>query len=122
MNARNPRICMLLLCHLIWTFTTSLIWLIPVWVDPFSLFEQYWGTLLTPIIIPSSPENYQNYIAAIKRWFSLREQEQKNNDINKTLHACCDIHQILLTICEEIRYPSIIHFLNVLRAAESLPN
>ena len=73
------------------------------------------GILLTPTVVPLSENNYQQYQAAVDRWFSLN----KRGSGEQTIAACIEIHQELLQYAEETCYPVCSHLLEMIQKAEN---
>lgn len=78
-------------------------------------------TLLTPTVVPLSNENYRQYIAAVKKWITLRDACNANNVTERELDACLDIHQSLLISAEEARYPAGLTIKALLEETSSHP-
>ena len=86
----------------------------PAWLRLLASYSLESGILLTPTTVPLSEANYQQYQAAVDRWFSLN----KRGGGEQTLAACVEIHQQLLQCAEETCYPVCSHLLAMLRRAE----
>jgi hypothetical protein len=79
------------------------------------------GLLLTPTVVPQEDDNFRYYQEAIQRWIILRNSYNPANITIEDINSCKEIHQSLLDAAEELRYPSIYHFMDLLRLMENRP-
>jgi len=79
------------------------------------------GLLLTPTVVPQEDDNFLCYQEAIQRWIILRDSYNPANITVEDINSCKEIHQSLLDATEELRYPSIYHFMDLLRLMDNHP-
>ncbi|HEY1352639.1 MAG TPA: NACHT domain-containing protein [Ktedonobacteraceae bacterium] len=79
------------------------------------------GLLLTPTVVPQEEDNFCLYQEAIQRWIILRNSYNPTNITIEDINSCKEIHQSLLDATEELRYPGIYHFMDLLRLMENRP-
>lgn len=79
------------------------------------------GTLITPVIIPTTETNYQSYETAIARWIKLRDRT-KQQAKEQAIDECVAIHQTIFDCAEEVIYPTYIHLLAMLQLTAAHPD
>lgn len=79
------------------------------------------GILLTPALVPISVDKYQEYISNTRKWKSLVNGRGTLEVTKNEVTLCLNIHQALLDCAEEVRYPGVIDFLNLINIVEEHP-
>jgi hypothetical protein len=78
------------------------------------------STLITPIVVPLTGENYRCY-KAIEQWIELRDAQKTTSIIEQAIDKCLAIHQALLDCAEEVIYPATISLLDMLNTSVAHP-
>jgi hypothetical protein len=73
------------------------------------------ATLITPVIIPTDPENTEVFEVAVQRWIDLGKSVDREHIYAHQIEECRDIHLSLLNSAEEVCYPGVILLLEMLR-------
>lgn len=80
--------------------------------------------LLTLTVVPESNQLYERYHLTLGRWFKLLERRERHprRPLDADLAECLAIHQELLANVEEVRYPTALHLLDMLKASQAQPD
>jgi hypothetical protein len=79
------------------------------------------GTLITPVPVPLTDDNYQSYEDAIRQWVQLRDHYRRERITERDVDTCLNIHTALLDCAEEASYSTSSHLLKLLQAADHQP-
>ncbi|MGH2479524.1 MAG: hypothetical protein ACRDHW_07720, partial [Ktedonobacteraceae bacterium] len=72
------------------------------------------NTLITPTMVPRSPDNYQRYETALGEWVRLRDL-YRGQVTEQSIEACQAIYQRLFACAEKVNYPASLHILAMLQ-------
>ncbi len=86
-----------------------------------ALYSLQSGTLITPVVVPLTEDNFQRYSSAIEKWMKLRDSYNVTRITAQNRADCLAIHRELLDCAEEVAYPTTLHILAMLQRAEDHP-